>query len=321
MTGNRALVDIEALTQLFPHRVARAAELATLGVTSRTIHARCDGGAWTRIAPGIVLMSNAPPTRTQLIAAALRHAGSGACVTGWDALERHGMPIPPGPHDVHVLVPHHRHLRSTARIHVEHTIRMPNPLLCRGFPIAPLSRATIDTARRLRSADTARALIGQIVQHGRASPAQLRLELEAGSSRGAALPRRVLKETSDRIRSIAEAWARKLVQRAGLPPPQWNRPVRAPDGELLGIVDAWWDDVGLAWEVDSYQFLLSPTDYAETLRRGSKLTAAGIIVLHTLPARLREEPTVVLDELRRAHQHASKRPRPPVVSGELAGAS
>ena len=322
MTGNRTLVDIEALTGLFPHRIARASELIALGLSSRTIYARCGpGGAWQRIAPGIVLLSNAPPTRSQLIASALRHAGSGAIVTGWDALSRHGMNTPAGLREVHVLVPHSRQVRSVEHVLIERTVKMPSPLLCKGFPIAPLPRAAMDAARRLQSTDAARALIGQVVQRGRVSPVQLRLELETGSSRGTALPRRVLGEVSDGIRSVAEAWARKLVLRSGLPLPQWNCPVRTPDGELLGIIDAWWDDVGLAWEIDSYQFHLSPASYAETLRRGSRLTAAGIIVVHTLPGRLRDEPAVVLDELRRAHQHAAVRPRPPVVSGEIAGVS
>jgi hypothetical protein len=321
MTGKRALVEIEALTQLFPHRVARAAELAALGIGSRVVHARCEGGAWQRIAPGIVLLSNAPPSRSQLIASALRHAGTGAIVSGWDALERHGMGTPGGRFDVHVLVPHTQKVRSTAHIHIERTIRMPDPLLCKGFPIAPLPRAAIDTARRLRSEEITRALIGEVVHRGRVSPSRLRGELDAASSQGASLPRRVLVEVSERIRSVAEAWARRLVVKAGLPPPQWNCPVRAPDGELLGIIDAWWDDVGFAWEIDTYQFQLSPAAYADTLRQASRLTAAGIIVLHTFPARLRDEPVLIADELRRAYRHAELRPRPAVVSGVLAGVS
>jgi len=321
MTGNRALIEIEALTELFPHRVARAAELAALGISGRLIRTRCEAGAWQRIAPGVVLLSSAPPSRPQLIAGALRHAGQGAVVTGWDALDRHGMATPAGRTEVHLLVPHTRTLRGTERIHVERTIRLPNPLLCKGFPIAPLPRAAIDTARRLRSPDTARALIAEVVQRGRVSPARLRQELDAGSSRGSALPRRVLNEVSAGIRSVAERWALRLAVRSGLPPPRWNCPVRTPDGELLGIVDAWWDDVGLAWEIDSYQFRPSPDGYAETLRRGSRLTAAGIIVLHSLPARLRDEPVLVVDELKRAHQHAARRPRPSVISDPVAGAS
>jgi hypothetical protein len=322
MTRNHTLFEVDALTELFPHRVARAAELVALGLSSRVIATRCQpGGCWQRIAPGIVLLSNAPPTRSQLIAGALKHAGPGAIVTGWDALRRHGMATPAGRFDVHVLVPHNRQVRGTANVVVERTIRIPDPLLCKGFPIASLPRAAIDAARRLRSADITRALMAEVIKHGRVSPARLRQELDAGSSRGAALPRRMLDEVSDGIRSVAEAWARRLVQRAGLPQPRWNCPVRAPDGELFGILDAWWDDVGLAWELDSYQFQLLPGGYADTLRRGSRLTAAGIIVLHTLPLRLRDEPTVVMDELRRAHQHAARRPRPPVISGELAGAS
>src|SRR4051812_43428981 len=112
MTRSRALVDLEVLSELFPHRVARAAELIALGLSSRTIHDRCQpGGPWQRIGPGIVLFSAAPPTRPQLIASALNHAGPGAVVSGWDALARHDIPAPAGPGPVHVLVPHSRQVR------------------------------------------------------------------------------------------------------------------------------------------------------------------------------------------------------------------
>lgn len=315
MARNRALLDLEALTELFPHRVARAAELIALGMTSRAVYGRClPGGPWQRIAPGVILLSNAPPTRRQLIASALRHAGPKAVVSGWDAVGLYDIATPGQPGPVHLLVPHNRQVRSAEHILIERTIKMPIPMLLRGFPVAPLCRAAIDTARRLQSTDQVRALLGEVTQRGRISPAALRHELETGSNRGSALPRLVLEEVSNGIRSVAEAWARKLVLRSRLPRPQWNVPVHAPDGELLGIIDAWWDEVGLAWEIDSYQFHLSPQSYARTMRRSSRLTAAGIIVVHTLPARLRDEPVTVLDELSRAHQHAAGRPRPPVIA-------
>src|SRR6266540_3275865 len=92
MPRNRALVDLDALPTLFPHRVARATELIALGLTGTTIYDRCrPNGPWQRLAPGIVLLTAEPPTRTQRIASALRHAGPGAILTGWDALTRHGM--------------------------------------------------------------------------------------------------------------------------------------------------------------------------------------------------------------------------------------
>jgi hypothetical protein len=135
MTRTRALVEIDALTDLFPHRVARAAELVGLGFTGGAIQARCrPGGPWQRLAPGVILLSNGPPSRSQLIACAVRYAGPGAVVTGWDALIRHGMSPPAAPGDVHVLIPHGRQVRSTGHMHVERTTRSPDPCCAKVSP-------------------------------------------------------------------------------------------------------------------------------------------------------------------------------------------
>jgi hypothetical protein len=74
--------------------------------------------------------------------------------------------------------------------------------------------------------------------------------------------------------------------------------------------DAWADDVALAWEIDSYEFHLSPELYDRTLRRNAAMVASGIMVVHTTPGRLRREPKQVLRELESAYWQASRRRRP-----------
>ncbi|HEV8556437.1 MAG TPA: hypothetical protein VGR06_08590 [Actinophytocola sp.] len=313
MTRNRAVVDLDALTALFPHRVARATELIALGLTGTTIYNRCrPNGPWQRLAPGIVLLGADPPTRTQRIASALRHAGTGAILTGWDALTRHGMSAPTGTLPVHLLVPHHRQVRGDRDLVIERTTIPPNPLLYNGFPITPLPRATIDTARRLTSPDTTRTLLTEVVRRGRVSPSLLHHELDTGTRRGTALPRRILNEIHTGTSSIAEPWARRLIHEAALPEPRWNCPVRGPHNDLLAIADAWWDDIGLAWDLAAYQF--TPTDHEEAATRIARLTAAGIIVVRTLPTTLRQNPRKVLNDLRHAHLVATHRPRPHVTT-------
>lgn len=313
--SNRSLVDLDTIGALFADGVAKATELMHIGLTSNTVYSRCrPGGPWQRLLPGVLLLSSATPTRLQLARAALCYAGPEAILTGHDALQLLGLKSaqPSGP--VHVLIPLRQQIRSDSNIQVERTTRMPNPLMRKGLLTAPVTRAVLDTARRLTSLDRARALIAEAVQRQFTKPEELRAELERGSNRGSALPRKVLVEISDGVRSAAEAWARTLVKKADLPTPQWNVPICTSCGTLLGVVDAWWDDVGLVWEIDSYEFHLSPKAYAATLKRHSKLTAAGLVVVHTVPARLRREPRVVLEELRQAYEHAAARPRPPVTA-------
>jgi hypothetical protein len=71
--------------------------------------------------------------------------------------------------------------------------------------------------------------------------------------------------------------------------------------------------LGLAWQIDSLEWHLSPADYALTLERRSAMMAEGIVVLHTLPSKLARRDEA-LQELRRMYEHAARTPRPHVVA-------
>lgn len=214
---------------------------------------------------------------------------------------------------VHLLVPKEKQVRSAATVVIERSKRLPKPAMRSGFPVAHLARAALDAARRMDSIDRVRATLTEVVQHGRVELGVLRHELDRGSNRGSALPRRVLTEISDGIRSTAEAWARDLVRRARLPTPRYNARVHTTDGALLGIVDAWWDDVCLGWEIDSVGFHFRAADYGATMTRHNAFTAAGAIMVHTVPSALRRDPRGVVADLRGAYEHARSRPRPSLV--------
>lgn len=315
MNDNRALLDLDVIPRLFNHHVATATELIALGLTSRAIHERCRlGGPWQRLEPGLVLLDDRPPSRTQRIQAALTVAGPRAVLTGVDALALHGMSAARLDGPVHLLVPPRRQPRLVDGVLFERTQQLPVPLFRSGFPVAPLPRATIDTCRRANAAEHVRALLAEAVNRGRVTPATLRDELAQNNGRGTALPRRILAEIDDGVRSVAQGWARRLVRQAGLPVPRWRVPITAPNGAHVATADAWWDEVGLVWEVDSYAFDLSPADCTATLRRAARLTANGIVVVHTPPSQLRDEPATVAEVLRGAYDQASARPRPPVVA-------
>jgi hypothetical protein len=126
-------------------------------------------------------------------------------ITGLDALELHGMqraPRPTGP--VHVLLPPERRVAGCGLVLVERTTRLPDPLPGR-WPPAPLARAVLDFSRRTGGRDQVRAAIAEVVQRRRCTPAELAAELAAGSQLHSKLPREVLSEVSDGIRSAAEA--------------------------------------------------------------------------------------------------------------------
>lgn len=100
--------------------------------------------------------------------------------------------------------------------------------------------------------------------------------------------------------------------RTGLPPLSWNVDLYDEDGQFIARPDGWCDEVGLAWEIDSYECHFEREGYARTLKRNVRYAGAGILVVQTLPNRLRTEPDAVVAALRAAYRAAADRPGPNV---------
>src|SRR6476469_1964788 len=314
MTDNRATLNLAAIPLVFDHLVAPVRELHALGMSTHAIYERCrPGGPWQRMEPNLVLLTDEPPSRAQLINAALKVAGEDAVLTGVDALKLHGLSGAKLLSPIHVLLPvRRRQPRLVDGVYFDRTHQLPEPLHLKGFPVAPLPRATVDAARRAKVSKHVEDLLAESIYKGKITPATLRDELDRVGGRGLTLPRRKLAEIDDKVRSMARGWARRLVQRSGLPMPEWRVPITSRNGIHVATADAWWDEVGLAWEVDSYAFDLSPVDAQAALSRAARLTASGVLVVHTSPSQLREEPARVADLLRGAYARAMARPRPEV---------
>ncbi|HEV7974533.1 hypothetical protein [Amycolatopsis sp.] len=112
--------------------------------------------------------------------------------------------------------------------------------------------------------------------------------------------------------SVAEGDAWRLWKRAGLPECERNVHIYDEKGVYVAKPDAWCDDIAFAWEIDSREVHSEWDDFADTLARNARYVAAGVVVLQTLPARLRTEPSTVIKELRAAYLTARRRPRPAV---------
>lgn len=117
---------------------------------------------------------------------------------------------------------------------------------------------------------------------------------------------------ADGVRSTAEAWAHDLVARSGLPAPEWNVELIGPDGESLGVVDAYWREVGLAWEIQSETFHLGPDALARDVNKLAGLVACGVAVFPTMAGRLRSDPRAITAGLTNAHAAAATSPMPNV---------
>jgi hypothetical protein len=302
--------------------VATARQLTAYGVPQRTTYHRClDGGPWTRLLPGVVMLSTGKPTPDQRVRAALLLAGSQAVVTGLEACRRHGLRRGPvrqrseGTEEVHLLVPHGRQVRSVGFAHVERTLRTVEPVIKAGVPLAPLVRACTDAARRLTAAGEIAELLSDAVQRRLCTVAQLSADLDAGSRRGTAMPRLVLRDLAEGVRSAAERDARRMWTASGLPEAEWNVPIHDAGGRFLGIADCWLDDVAMVWEIESSEWHLGPDEHGRTVERAAEFVAAGVVYTASKPSQVRDDWQAVANRLHATYRHARSRPRPQVIKG------
>jgi hypothetical protein len=295
--------------------VCRASELERLGIPPSTTWHRCrPAGPWQRLLPGVVLTSNGVPTSEQLLIAGLVYAGSGAVLTGLTALRLYGVTAAQGRGDyVHALVPHGRRRVPVGFAVVERTRRLPEHRRRKGLPCAPVARAVIDAVRRIRDRDAVRAIVAEVVQRGLTTIADLAAELRSAQRRGTAVPRTVLREVAAGVRSAAEAQARETILSSGLPQPLWNAAVYSTTGQFLGRPDAFWPDHGVALEIDSLEWHLSPADYRRTQARQRGLAKAGVLVLPVTPSVVRDDPRGLIRDVAEALESGSGRPAPAVI--------
>jgi len=271
--------------------------LATLGMSRAALRWKVDSGRWRQVLPRVYATFTGRLTEHQRLLAACLYAGPAAKIGGLTALQLHGVRhLPPAGNQVHLLIPHQQRVRSVGFVHVHRTTRPDRRALHNGvLPVCSIARATIDAAIACRGLPTVRAMVASVVQEGFATVAQLRSELDQSRRNGSGFARTALDEVAAGVRSAAEAALRTTLKRSRLlPPVHWNPILLASDGTRLPTPDAWIDEVGLAVEVDSREYHLSPADWERTMDRHNRLARHGAQVLHFPPSQVRRTPAQVL---------------------------
>jgi hypothetical protein len=289
-------------------------QAAACRMTEKAIrHRTRPDGPWQVVLPGIYSAGQgAALTESQRAVAAYLYAGKALAVTGAAAVSWHGIPARRSEF-VDVLVPQVCQRSDAGFVRLHRTTVMPVAPFADGVVrYAGPDRAIIDAARQLQAMSDVRALVAAGVQRGKVQVWQLAKELAAGPAAGSARLRIVLAEVGDGVRSVAEADLRTLIIRAHLPTPLYN-PELYIGTEFLAMPDVWWEDYGVAGEVDSMEWHLSPADAARTMERHARMTAAGILVLHFAPSQVRKEGPKVAEQLRSALA-AARTPLPQIVT-------
>jgi len=309
--GRMALFDRDAVAGLLTRQagVITRAQTRECGMSDAALRHRIRGGGpWQVLLPGVYVSSTGTPTPSQREMAAILYAGPGSAITGPSALAWHRI-RGPRTRVVDVLVPEPRRRRDVSFVRLSRTSRMPAVLFPRGqVCYVPPARAVVDTVRGLRDLAQARAVVADGVQQGIVGVRLLADELARGPVQGSARLRGILEEVADGVRSSAEADLRTLIKRERLPDPMYN-PRLFAGGSFIAVPDAWWPEAGLAGEMDSREWHLSPRDWERTLARDARMSAHGIVVLHFSPRRLSTEPRVVAAEIRSALEAGRRRGR------------
>jgi hypothetical protein len=103
-----------------------------------------------------------------------------------------------------------------------------------------------------------------------------------------------------------------LIKRGKIPLPLFNVRLHSADGALIAIPDAWWPEAGVAAEVDSREWHLSPADWERTMSRHAQMSRYGIIVLHFTPRQIRADPPGVVATIAEALKAGSARAPLPI---------
>lgn len=98
---------------------------------------------------------------------------------------------------------------------------------------------------------------------------------------------------------VADALAKRALRSTALPPPRWHVPVYDHTGMLLGIPDAWWPEMSVAWNVGTQARHHDPRIWA----------AGGVTLVRTDPQHLHTNPTKAMSELLAAYAKAAANTR------------
>jgi hypothetical protein len=304
-------IDRDALARTLDRQldVITREQAVAVGLTKHALRHRLRlGGPWQVLLPGVYLAATGSPTLIQQEMAAMLYAGPGSVITGLAAVRQHHI-RGPATELIDVLMPASRRRRDADFVRLHRTTRLPTPV----WQLGPLryalpARAVADAVRDMTSLRDVRAMVADAVQRGHCGVPDLSEELSKGPSVGSKLFREALADVADGIRSAAEGDLKDLLGKSGLPMPLFNASIYDDkDGTFIARPDAWWPDRGVAVEVDSHEWHLSPHDHARTLKRQRQIGKYGIVVLPFTPKQIRTEPAEVLATIR----HALKTGRPP----------
>ncbi len=283
-------------------RVSDWATLRALGFTRHEVAAQLAACRWQRHGSAIVL-HNGPLTRAEVIAAALINAGPRSVLTSFTAAEVLGLKGWDRP-AVHVLVPSRSHVRSIlgVPIRTHYVGDWSSVRVGRDSSVQVLPQAVVRAASSFAGPRPGCGLLAATIQQRLTTVASLRWALEvAVRTRHRAAFVAAVEDIGQGAQALSEIDFRRLCRRFGLPAPD-QQTVRVEPSGRRRYLDATWrraDGRLVVVEVDGAHHLHAGQWEADQHRQ-NEIAVGGAIVLRFSSVVVRQDPSHVADQIRRA---------------------
>lgn len=271
------------------HGVVTRAELLVAGLSRKQIDGRVRKGLLIPVHRGVYRVGHRAPSVEARYLAAVKACGGGALLAGRAAahlwrLVRGTVPPP------EVIAPRERRVPGVT-VHRARRTDPADATTVRGIPATTVPRTLVDLASHLPEDRLARACHEAGILHD-ATPAQVAAVLERRpNSNGAAILRAIIHGDVRVTLSKLESRFLALLDEAGLPLPETNRPAAGRR------VDCRWPDRRLTVELDGYRYHRSRYAWEQDRRREREARARGEEFRRYTYADVFEDPRFMLREL------------------------
>jgi predicted transcriptional regulator of viral defense system len=276
------------------HGLITLEQLEEIGISASSVRSRVETGSLHLVRVGVYAVGYRALSREQELMAAVLACGPGAALSHRSAVELWGLIKDPGG-GIDITAPNRRgRAPKGIRAHRDGSLTFADRTTVRGIPCTTVARALVDFAAvasiwELRKA-ISEAEVLRILDH-RAVRALIR---RCRGRRGIARLRMVMDEIrpeTKRTRSEMEREFLRLCERAGLPFPEVNVPLRV--GGRVQKPDFLWRDVGLILEADSRTYHDTDSAFQVDRKREQRFQLAGWHVSHCTWEQIFQEPAVL----------------------------
>lgn len=282
--------------------VVHRRQLTDGGVSRGYLSAQLDGRRWSAIGDRVVLLQNAPPSRRQLIWAAVLDAPAPAAICSHTALELAGVdPLAAEAAPVHLLVGRGATPGRLpgVRVHESRRLREDDIVRVGGPPRTRPARSAVDAGAWQPFPRFACLMVSMVLQRRLATVEQLEEALElAGRVRHRSYMRLAVQDAAAGAHTLGEQDLSRACRRFGLERP--SRQVRRRDSSgRWRYLDAEWilpDGDIVVLEIDGGHHL-QVEHWTADMRRERAVVVSRRRVLRATNLELRLEPGVVVRDL------------------------